>query len=112
MPYFIILPLYVALLATMLAVGVGFRFTRFRQLSPYAFGVAFGSLLGLVGANALLVSLLLLFRQLPMPSWPITQALGLATIIFMGPFVASAIGVAASAAVGIYGVWRMTLRRS
>lgn len=111
MPYFFILPVFVALLLGLLAAGVGLHFTRLKSAAPYAFGVALGAALGFAGANALLVPLLHGVGHIPENQNTQTiKALLLATVLFIGPFVASAFGAVVGAVLGVVVAWRTSRR--
>jgi hypothetical protein len=83
MPYFFILPLFALWLLLGVASSVGLRFTRWRRWAPYAWAITLGSLLGFVAGNAVLL-----------------LATGLAALVFVGPFAASALGALGGAGAG------------
>lgn len=111
MSYFFILPVFGALLLGLLATGVALRFTRLKAAAPYVFGAAAGAAPGFARANALLVPLLHGVRRIPGGQNAQTfKAVLLAAVVFIGPFAASAIGVAVGVAVGMFAAWRVTRR--
>ncbi|OGX89172.1 hypothetical protein [Hymenobacter coccineus] len=111
MPYFFLLPAFVAGLLLLLAAGVLLRFTRGRAAAPYVFGAAAGAALGFAVANALLLPLLRGVSLLPAGQNAQTfKALLLAVVVFVGPFVASALGTVVGAAAGLVAAWRIARR--
>jgi hypothetical protein len=113
-PYFFILPLYVAAFLGLLALTAWLHFTRFKNAAPYVLGATLGSVPGFVGANALLiygVKLLLTANEHTpaAPSGPLSILAGFATMgaLIVVPFVVSAVGIALGAVGGMYAAWRL-----
>ncbi|QIL77194.1 hypothetical protein [Hymenobacter sp. HDW8] len=112
MPYFFILSIFVLWLVGLLVGAVIVRYSaRLRPLSTYLIAVAIGSVPGfLLGNVALLVGALGVAKLLTLFSLPRIlqplQTLGAAATIFIGPFIASAIGILLGAFLGIVVAWR------
>jgi hypothetical protein len=112
MPYFFILPAYVALLVGLIGAAVVARFVpRFQPASGYIVGGAVGTLFGFVIINVLVWVVGLfpawLNQKVAFPDWllHLTQYFVAATLL-IGPFIGSAIGVFLGFAAGIYFVFR------
>ncbi|WP_084444335.1 hypothetical protein [Hymenobacter roseosalivarius] len=117
MPYFFILPIFVLWLVGLLMAAVAVRFSAsFRPWSIYLVAVAIGSIPGFLLGNialfvgALGVAKLLALLSLPRILQPL-QMLTTAATIFIGPFVASAIGSLVGSLLGIITVWQFRRRR-
>jgi hypothetical protein len=108
MPYFIILPAYLALLFTLIIVAVAFRFVpRLRAASGYIIGGAVGTFPSFFAANAAvwLVGLLPVWVDRGygsfLPGWVHdVSMLFVASVLLLGPFVASCIAVVLGFAAG------------
>jgi hypothetical protein len=116
MPYFFILPCYLALFIGLIGAGVVTRFIpRFRAGSGYLIGGAIGSLVGFVTVNILLilagVAPAWLAQKFTFPIW-LTQVskFFVAAVLLLGPFIASSLGVLLGFAGGIYFVYRRNKR--
>jgi hypothetical protein len=112
MPYFFILPAYVALLIGLIGVAVAARFVpRFRRASGYIIGGAVGTLIGFVIINVIVilagVAPAWLAQKFTFPDWlqQVSRYFVAATLL-IGPFIGSAIGVFFGFAAGIYFVFR------
>jgi hypothetical protein len=112
MPYFFILPAYVALLVGLIGVAVVARFVpRFRRASGYFIGGAVGTLVGFVIINIIVilagVAPAWLAQKFTFPDWlqQVSRYFVAATLL-IGPFIGSAIGVFLGFAAGIYFVFR------
>ena len=112
MPYFFILPAYVALLVGLIGAAIIARFVpRFQPASGYIVGGAIGTLFGFVIINVF-VWIVGLF-----PAWlnqkvsfpdcllHVSQFFVAATLL-IGPFIGSAIGVLLGLVAGLYFVFR------
>jgi hypothetical protein len=119
-PYFFILPLFAAfLLALLTGAGILF-FTRFRKAAPYVLGTAIGSLLGFIGANAVLFLGLRLFvkgrETMPPLATPgeigsTVAGVAMVGVLVVVPFVVSALGAGLGAMGGVYATWRLVRAR-
>ena len=112
MPYFFILPAYVALLIGLIGVAVVARFVpRFQPVSGYIVGGTIGTLIGFVIANVVVVlagvAPAWLAQKFTFPAWlhQVSQYF-VAAMLLIGPFIGSAIGVLLGFAVGLYFVYR------
>lgn len=116
MPYFFILPLYLLGVGILLgATAVCFCSSRLRPWSVYPFAAAIGSVPGFVLANAALFFGALGVAKLALLStWEVPQifaTVAAAATIFIGPFVASAIGVLFGASLGVIVAWHLKRRK-
>ena len=117
MPYFFILPIFVLWLVGLIVGAVAVRYSAsLRPLSAYLFAVAIGSIPGFLLGNIVLfigalgVAKLLALISLPRILQPL-QTLTATATIFIGPFVASAIGGLIGSLLGIIAVWLFRRRR-
>ncbi len=112
MPYFFILPVYVALLLGLIGAAVVARFVpRFQSASGYIFGGAIGSLVGFLLVNVAVILVgatpAWLAQRFTFPDWlQQTSKFFVATTLFIGPFIGSAIGALLGFAAGFYIVFR------
>ena len=118
MPYFIILPAYVALLLFLIVAAVVTRcVASWRAASGYIVGGTVGTLPGFIIANVIVtlagILPVLLTQKISPPPW-LQQVVAIIVgfILILGPFVASAIGVALGFAAGAFFVFRRRRRRA
>ena len=112
MPYFFILPAYIALAFVLIASGVAVRYVpRWKFASAYLIGGALGTLPGFVIANVIVmlsgVIPVILSEKITLPH--LLQQIGgfvVAGILLIGPFIASAVGIAGGFFAGVYIVFR------
>ncbi len=118
MPYFILLPGYVGFLVLMTLAIIALRASpTWRPWSGYVAGALVGSCPGFLVANAVCLLGGVLSIQAAQngmfPEWlQQTFALAAAAILFVGPFVALAAGVALGSACGLYFVARRRRKMS
>lgn len=112
MPYFFIIPAYIALLIGLIVAAIGARFIpRFQPLSGYIVGSTIGTLVGFVIANILVVltgvAPAWFAQKFTIPDWfqHVSQFF-VVSMLFIGPFIGSAIGVLFGFAAGLYFVYR------
>jgi len=112
MPYFFILPAYVALLMALVCAAIVALFVpRFRQASGYIFAGALGTSFGFLIINVFVWVVGLfpvwLNQKVSLSDWVrhIFQLFVAATLL-IGPFVGSAIGVLLGFAAGVYFIYR------
>ncbi len=112
MPYFFILPAYVAFLLMLIGAAVAARYiARLQSASGYIFGGAAGSLVGFVCINFLVilagVAPAWLAQRYTFPGW-LEQAskFFVAAALLAGPFIGSVIGIVIGFAAGLYVVFR------
>jgi len=116
MPYFIILPAYVVLLAALVVAATAARLVpSLRSTSGYIVGGTVGTLPGFIVSNVIvtLAGLLPVFaaQKVTLPEWVHQAGAFLAVaILFIGPFVASAAGVVLGFIAGVYFVFRRRRR--
>ena len=112
MPYFFILPAYVALLMALVCAAIVAHFVpRLRQASGYIFAGAVGTLFGFVIINVF-VWIVGLFpawlnQKVSLSDWlrHLFQLFVAATLL-IGPFIGSAIGVLLGFPAGIYFIYK------
>ena len=116
MPYYFILPAFMALIIILLLMAIVFMFIpRFRPLSKYIFSGTAGSFIGFIIFNvAIWICIWLMMRfeeNINLPSW-LNHIYGLfmAGTLFIGPFVVSAIGVIIGFISGLYFIYRKSVR--
>lgn len=108
MPYFLILPVYLVLLAGLICLAIAFRFfPRLKPMSRYFWGGAIGTAIGFIVANAivLLVGVMpaWLGQRFTFPNWlQETGRFFVAATLFVGPFIGSTVGVALGFLAGFY----------
>jgi hypothetical protein len=109
MPYFIILPLYALLLLTLIGLGGVFLFVqKLRYYAPFVFAAALGSFLGLILANVILIVCAIFLLKLPVPkSVQTVQGVFTGITLFIGPFIASTVGVLLGMFAGAGMMWRL-----
>jgi hypothetical protein len=112
MPYFFILPAYVALFLALVVVAVIARFVpRLRIASGYIVAGAIGTLIGFLLVNIIVwlagLSPVWLSQRFTFPPWlENASKFFVAVTLIIGPFIGSAIGVLAGFAAGFYFVYR------
>ncbi len=118
MPYFIILPIYALLLVFLVVAAVVARcIPAWRAASGSIVAGAVGTGFGFVVANVIvtLAGFLPLWvaQQCTLPPWlQQAAAVVVAVILLVGPFVASAMGVALGFVAGVFWGYRRRLRRA
>src|ERR1035441_3506413 len=99
MPYFFILPAYVALLVGLIGVAVVARFVpRFQPASGYIVGGTVGTLVGFIFINVVVIVVGVLpawlAQKISFPDWlQQVSKIFVAAALLIGPFIGSAIGV-------------------
>jgi hypothetical protein len=118
MPYFFILPAYVALFIALIVIAIITRFVaRFRLASGYIVAGAIGTLIGFVIIN-IVVWIVGLFpvwlnQKVSLPDWlQQVSKFFVAGTLLIGPFIGSAIGILLGFAAGFYFVYRRRKRNS
>ena len=112
MPYFFILPAYIALLIGLIGAAIVARFVpRFQPMSGYIVGGAIGTLIGFIIINILVVNAGVapawLAQKFTFPDWlQQVSRYFVAAALLIGPFIGSAIGVVVGFAAGLYFVYR------
>jgi hypothetical protein len=108
MPYFFIIPAYLALLTGLVAAAIIARFIpRFQSASRYILAGAIGTLAGFLIINFIVffagMSPVWLAEKITFPSWlHEVSKYFVATTLLIGPFVGSAIGVLGGFVAGLY----------
>lgn len=112
MPYFFILPAYIALALALIVLGMVVRYIpRWQFASVYLLSGALGTLPGFLIANVIVmlagVIPVILSEKITLPH--LLQQIGgfvVAGILLIGPFIASAVGIAGGFFSGVYIVFR------
>jgi hypothetical protein len=112
MPYFFIIPAYLALLIGLVAAAIMARFIpRFQPASRYILAGAIGTLAGFIIINLIVflagMSPVWLAEKITFPDWlhQVSKYFVVATLL-IGPFVGSAVGVLVGFVAGLYFVRR------